>query len=206
MYKINELPGYIELGNLNEKGVCEIAVDVSAWVALYPTGTFSITYMRPGETDVYPVAAGDIVVADGILIWTVLDAVTATAGSGSMVIQCAVGDTIVKKSPLIQTVIGAGHAASGDPPEPLADYVQKWGAVDGTIELLAPGSEPEINITQDENGTHFPFKIPSGNVLYATFDIDTDTGDLIMTTPENYDGPLFELNEETGNLEVIING
>ena len=80
MHNINELPGYIELGNLNEKGVCEIAVDVSAWVALYPTGTFAITYMRPGETDVYPVAAGDIVVADGILTWTVSDTVTATVG------------------------------------------------------------------------------------------------------------------------------
>ena len=124
MHKISALPGYIELGNLNEKGVCEIAVDVSAWVALYPTGTFSITYMRPGETDVYPVAAGDIVVADGILIWTVSDTVTATAGSGSMVIQCAVGDTIVKKSPLIQTVIGAGHEPAGEAPGPVANWIE----------------------------------------------------------------------------------
>ena len=138
MHKINELPGYIELGNLNEKGVCEIAVDVSAWVALYPTGTFAITYIRPTESAVYPVAAYDIVVADGILTWTVSDTVTATAGSGSMVIQCAVGDTIVKKSPLIQTVIGAGHEPAGEAPDPVADWVadatSKLAEVDESLE------------------------------------------------------------------------
>ena len=146
MHNINELPGYIGLGNLNEKGVCEIAVDVSAWVALYPTGTFSITYMRPGETDVYPVAAGDIVVADGILTWTVSDTVTATSGSGSMVIQCAVGDTIVKKSPLIQTVIGAGHAAAGDAPAPVADWIAD---ANETLEALK-----EIAFSINEDGEH----------------------------------------------------
>ena len=42
-----------------------------------------------------------------------------------------------------------------------------------------------------------------GNVMYATFVIDVDTGLLIMTTPDEYRGPLFHL--VNGFLEVSIN-
>ena len=97
----------------------------------------------------------------------------------------------------------------------LEGIAPKWAAVDISASGLAAGAAPTASVTQDVGGTHLTVGIPkgdkgdkgdTGNVMYATFDIDTDTGDLIMTTPENYDGPLFELNEETGDLEVIING
>lgn len=45
---------------------------------------------------------------------------------------------------------------------------------------------------------------PIGNVMYATFDIDFDTGELMMTTPDGYTGPTFLINDETGELEVSI--
>ena len=45
---------------------------------------------------------------------------------------------------------------------------------------------------------------PIGNVMYATFDIDFETGELIMTTPDGYTGPTFSINDETGELEVSI--
>lgn len=41
-----------------------------------------------------------------------------------------------------------------------------------------------------------------GNVLYATFDIDPETGMLVMTSPDDYHGPTFALNN--GYLEVSI--
>lgn len=40
---------------------------------------------------------------------------------------------------------------------------------------------------------------------FATFDVDPDTGDLIMTYPSDYYGPLFVLTND-GDLEVIPNG
>lgn len=43
-----------------------------------------------------------------------------------------------------------------------------------------------------------------GNVLYATFAVDPETGILEMTTPTGYDGVGFEINEY-GELEAIIN-
>ena len=44
---------------------------------------------------------------------------------------------------------------------------------------------------------------PKGNVMFAAFDIDMETGMLRMHTDGEYDGPLFELRDD-GYLEVII--
>ena len=43
-----------------------------------------------------------------------------------------------------------------------------------------------------------------GDVMYATFEIDPETGLLTMTTPDGYDGPVFSI--VNGFLEVSING
>lgn len=43
-----------------------------------------------------------------------------------------------------------------------------------------------------------------GDVMYATFEIDPDTGILTMTTPDRYNGPEFEI--VNGYLEVSISG
>lgn len=164
MYDIDNLPGYLEIGHLNEKGVCEVEFDVSAWVALYPAGTFSITYIRPTETTVYPVAAGDISTATALgvttLTWAISDAVTAIAGAGSMVVQLAVADTVVKRSRLVQTIVQEGHSAAGDPPEPLDDYILKWGSADATVTGVVIGEDASVTVTQDANGTHFAFTLP----------------------------------------------
>ena len=165
MYDIDSLPGLIELGHLNEKGVCEIEFDVTDWLADYPLGVLSITYIRPGETTVYPadgLSVGTVDDAD-ILTWTVSNAVTAIAGSGSVVITLTEGETIVKRSDKVQTIVTDGHAAAGDPPEPLADYIEKWGAVDVTVTELESGDDPTGAVTQDETGTHFAFGIPAGD-------------------------------------------
>lgn len=47
-------------------------------------------------------------------------------------------------------------------------------------------------------------EIAKGNVMYATFNIDPATGNLEMTTPNEYTGPDFSLDKD-GNLCVTIN-
>lgn len=44
-----------------------------------------------------------------------------------------------------------------------------------------------------------------GDVMYATFEIDPQTGVLTMYTPDGYDGPVFSINSD-GYLEVSIDG
>lgn len=43
-----------------------------------------------------------------------------------------------------------------------------------------------------------------GNTMFASFEINND-GNLIMSAPDEYTGPKFEINRN-GELEVIING
>lgn len=44
----------------------------------------------------------------------------------------------------------------------------------------------------------------NGDTLFATFDIDPETGLLSVYTDKAYNGPQFEMDEETGMLQVII--
>jgi hypothetical protein len=180
-YDIDSLPGLIELGNLNELGVSLIEFDVTDWLTDYPLGVFNITYIRPGETDVYPVdvtgvssaapESGNLLLTvtedegelvSAVLTWTVSDAVTATAGSGSIVVELADGGTIKKRSDKVQSYTADGHAAAGDPPEPLQGWVDQYKAVDVVVNEV-PTGETDGSVSKDSTGLHFILDIAKGN-------------------------------------------
>ena len=190
MYDIDSLPGLIELGHLNEKGVCKIEFDVTDWLADYPEGVFSITYIRPTETAVYPVAAGDLAVSTvddaEVLTWMVSDTVTSIAGSGSVVVELKEGTAVKKTTDKILSYTKDGHAAAVDPPEPLADYIEKWSAVDATVTESVPGTAPTAAVTQNNTGTHFVFDLPTDLAAYASA-TTLDTG-LPATAAVTQDG------------------
>lgn len=157
MYDIDDLPDYIELGHQNEKGVSAIEIDVTDWLTDYPTGAISITYIRPTETAVSPVSgvvslasptSGDLaltLVDDvNILTWTVTQAVTALAGTGSVVVHLAVGSDVDLRSSKAQTIVEDGHAAAGAAPTPVADWIADaalaLAAIQGITFALNDGS------------------------------------------------------------------
>ena len=76
-----------------------------------------------------------------------------------------------------------------------------------SAETLPPDQEATVEKTVGPDGAvSLSFGIPqgkTGNVMYATFDIDPETGLLTMTTAEGYDGPTFMI--VNGFLEVSIN-
>ncbi|MDD4280424.1 MAG: hypothetical protein PHX74_11905, partial [Candidatus Sumerlaeales bacterium] len=112
----------------------------------------------------YPEQAGAVATAtvDDVttLTWTPSDAVLDVAGNGTVVIHCTEND-VEKRSAMTSYYVALGHAAAGDPPEPLADYVQKWSAVDATVTESVPGTAPTAAVTQDNTGTHFVFDLPT---------------------------------------------
>ena len=265
MYTIDNLEAVIPLGQQGESGATSVTFDISAWVTLYPAGVYSLTYVRPGETTVYPEQAGAVATAtvDDVttLTWTPSDAVLDVAGNGTVVIHCT-EDDVEKRSAMTSYYVALGHAAMGEAPDPVADWIEdatsklaevdhfigetieatesanaaagltndaiaranaisetlegiapKWADVDISVSPLSEGSAPTASITQDETGTSISLGIPKGdtgaqgpigNVMYATFDIDFDAGELVMTTPDGYTGPTFSINDETGELEVSI--
>ena len=76
-----------------------------------------------------------------------------------------------------------------------------------SAETLPPGQEATVEKTVSPDGVvSLAFGIPqgkTGNVMYATFAIDPETGLLTMTTPDGYTGPVFSI--VNGFLEVSIN-
>ena len=62
MHSINDMPGYIRIGNQRDFGHT-VQFDLTAWADLN-ADDWKITYMRPGESATYPVLGADVSVAD----------------------------------------------------------------------------------------------------------------------------------------------
>lgn len=75
---------------------------------------------------------------------------------------------------------------------------------DVELNLLDPEEVPTASATLTETGIEFEFGMPKPALVYATFRVDAETGQLIVTMPDAYEGPSFRINER-GYLEVIIN-
>lgn len=54
-----------------------------------------------------------------------------------------------------------------------------------------------------DSGTPSNIKGDTGNVMYATFDYDPLTGEIVMTTPDGYTGPTFLINDD-GMMTVEV--
>lgn len=122
MYEINNLPGYISLGNQRDFGHA-LVFDVSAWADLLPD-RYEITCIRSGETVAYPVVGRVFDSAAQTLVWTVSAVDTGISGSGSLVIEAYRADEQLIHTPMVQTIVGAGHGDVGDAPEPLANWLE----------------------------------------------------------------------------------
>ena len=76
-----------------------------------------------------------------------------------------------------------------------------------SAETLPPDQGATVEKTVSPDGVvSLAFGIPqgkTGNVMYATFAIDPETGLLTMATPDGYTGPVFSI--VNGFLEVSIN-
>ena len=69
--------------------------------------------------------------------------------------------------------------------------------------MLSPSDEPSATVSQTSTSTLFSLGIPTSNLAYATFDVDTNTGCLIMHSPDGFNDIGFELSPE-GELFVVI--
>ena len=165
-YDIDRLPNLIVLENEGDTSVASIAFDVSAWDALYPAGVYSIRYTRCGETDVYPEASGNVSHAAGVLTWTPGAAVLDVPGRGSVVIRCTEAD-VLKNSRMTYYYVVPGMTASLITPEPLIDYIEKWGAVSLEVTTLDEGEPASGAVTQDSTGTHLALGIPPDTATAA---------------------------------------
>ena len=135
--KITELPSSIDLGNEIENETKSIQFDVSDWDTLFPGYDYHITVKRPGDSGNWPVTG--VTHSDGILTWIVPNTVTSVPGQGSFVIHCVKDGK--EKNVSCWYFVTDGHEAQGDPPDPVADWIedatQKLAEVDPALGLAA---------------------------------------------------------------------
>jgi hypothetical protein len=182
----------------------------------YLTFAFMFSYDWAGLTKSAIFTKGD----DEYEVVLVNDAITAdkhvnlSAGEWTLsVVGSTVVDAVVTKrittTPYTFTVTQA-DAVEGEvfPPSVASQVVAAAVADASSAVQIAQGvrDDADAGVFKGDKGDRGDTGAqgPIGNVMYATFDIDFDTGELMMTTPDGYTGPTFLINDETGELEVSI--
>jgi hypothetical protein len=164
VYDINNLPGFLVVGNQGESGVNSLSFDISGWADLYPAATYLITYTRYGESVIYPELSANVSVANGTLTWRPGTAVLDVDGQGTVVFHAMEG-ALEKRSAMTAMIVNPGHARIGNAPDPLVDYTEKWGSVDAVASRVDNSPDPTVSVTQDSTGTHFDFGIPNNSLM-----------------------------------------
>lgn len=90
MYEIGKMPASIDIGYTGEQEFRTVQIDMSEWVAKVPGATPILMYIRPGESEPYPV---EITYEDYIITWSVTDGDLGTKeGTGLLQVWFGVQD------------------------------------------------------------------------------------------------------------------
>lgn len=203
------------LGYQGENGVMRLTFDIND--VLQPGWTAALNLKRPGEDTYYPVVSS---LVGGVLTYFVNSADTAISGLGEAELFIYGEDGKLKKSAITQTIIERAFTTAGEAPEPIEEWTTaanlKLADVQRTLDLMADASASAETVAAglpagvafDATDWSFHFYIPKGekgdkgNVMFATFAINPLTGNLAMTTPDEYDGATFSINNSY--LEVTV--
>lgn len=143
MYKINEL-SQINLGRQGENKATIVEIDVSEWLAEYPTADINILAMRSGDTAPYIAVTS---VSNNVLSWVITASDTQYSGRGKAEIRATVND-IIKKSATAVTYIAPSIEGepSPTPPEPSQGWVDEVIAAKESIENMSATAEVDNNV------------------------------------------------------------
>ena len=127
MFRIEEMPGSIDIGYTGETCFRKIEIDMTKWMEDMPDGVPSIIHIRPWETkeDAYIAAT---TFADNILTWEITDADLGTQeGDGVMQVwlEEEENDSVVKRGKSVKVITKVTEAADDPAEEPPAAQ-QAW--------------------------------------------------------------------------------
>ena len=160
-----------DLGYVGEKNHTRVIISCTSLFSDYPNAVASMV-AKPPVGDLYPVS---LTRKNNSLIWDVSPSDIAYAGSGTY--QLTFTDGSGDNAEIIKTAFGsysvkASMTATGDPPEPLEDWLEEaqetlndlaaWGNVSASATTLSPGASATAEVTEVEGHKNFAFGLPSG--------------------------------------------
>lgn len=114
-------PQYLSIGYRDEYGARPVAFDFSAWATEYGAGVLQLLLQRPGEKEPFPVLL-DI---DGTTAtWTPDEVATKNEGQGRAQLLYT-REGLQVRDAVFTVLIAPSLGASGDPPEPYEDWLQR---------------------------------------------------------------------------------
>lgn len=228
MYKISEIPAYTSIGNQGESGVKTLTFDITEWQADYPDIVCAITMIAPSGGSPYLLTG--VSQAGNILTWVVGHDATENDGTATIVIRGLIGDA-EKRSAVAPVIIAHGHPAAGEAPAAVQDWIDEATALKSEIEAAETARASFREWTTDleiakgnkvsHQGSSYIWTLDApgdgieppgggwllfaqrGSTLTAIFEIDWETGELVVIYPDDYTGLVFSINED-GELEVTI--
>lgn len=110
------------LGKQGENNATVIDIDVSDWLARWPSASIQVLHQRHDEDTPYPVSVS---LTGGYVTWVVTSADTGIPGRGYAEVRAVEGE-VLKKSRVIETMVEPSiPGTAGNPPEAVADWTQK---------------------------------------------------------------------------------
>lgn len=186
---INSPPlGAVPIGRVGEHDFRAIEIDVSAWLAAWPEGRVSVIYRRP-DGELYPVIVN---ATASPVMWRPTATDTAVAGIGQLEARIQIGDVLGKSCTIPVKALPALGTPGDVPAAPAPDWTQTVANDAARAEQARSDAQSAAEIAEKA----------VGNAQFAEFHI-TETGELIMTTSDNYEGPDFRIND-AGELEMIF--
>lgn len=179
----------LELGKRGTHRTRAIRFDVAEWQKDYPDGTIFVLHMRPGET--YPTPVSYTVAGDGTMDWIICSSDVAVVGYGlcELVLMDREGHR-AKEITFTTHIVESLCPADPEPPASETGWLER---------VMAAAMDAQHYAALAQQGAE-----KSG---YAFFDIRDSDGKLYVVVSDRLDEDVqFFVNEEDGNLEVIVNG
>ena len=170
---INALPSSIPIGKQGENHATTVEIDVAAWVDEYPGLTVAISMTTPQDsTAASPFLVSGVTLSGDTLTWVVGNDATQYSGLGTIVVRGLLDGTEVR-STRTMVQIDIGHAAAGDAPEDIADYLTEAAEAEaerrtaetarGTAETGRAESEEARRQAEQEREQHATQAINAAN-------------------------------------------
>ena len=177
----------VEISRQGENEFREIVIDISSWLAEYPDGKISVIYCRP-DGELYPVIVNS---TESPITWRPTATDTAVSGVGAIEVRIQIGDVLGKSCKIAAKVLGALGAPGEAPAAPAPDWAQTVADDAARAEAAREVAEEAAELVEKA----------VGNAQFASFTV-ADDGHLYMETSDNYETPIFALNN--GRLEMTI--